>query len=153
MRVQSERANLVSYLRVFVKFVVFLVENFIFNVSFGVCVRTNRTLRNRYLQTAYNLASLPSLYYTSWSPFTGSLWIDLHVSDIVSDKLFKQDFFLCFILKRLITIYIFVIVTAANYPPHTSAQVVISPQILSSKRTRWNLRQQLIVTRIKKLKV
>ena len=37
MRAQSERAKLVSYLRVFVKFVVFLVENFIFNVSFEVC--------------------------------------------------------------------------------------------------------------------
>ena len=59
MRVQSERAHLVSYLRVFVKFVVFLVENFIFNVSFEVCIRTNRTLRNRYLQTAYSLTSLP----------------------------------------------------------------------------------------------
>jgi len=41
MRVQSERAKLVSYVRVFVKFVVFLVENFIFNVSFEVCVRSN----------------------------------------------------------------------------------------------------------------
>jgi len=40
MRVQSERAKRVSYLCVFVKFVVFLVE--IFNVSFEVYVRMNR---------------------------------------------------------------------------------------------------------------
>ena len=45
MRVQSERAKLVSYLRVFVKFVVFLVENFIFNVSFEVCVTGTCKLR------------------------------------------------------------------------------------------------------------
>ena len=60
MRVQSERAKLVSYVRVFVKFVVFLVENFIFNASFEVCVRTNRIfLPNGYLQTTYDLTFTP----------------------------------------------------------------------------------------------
>ena len=48
MRVQSERAKLVSYLRVFVKFVVFLVEKFICNVSFDVCVGTNRIFAGSY---------------------------------------------------------------------------------------------------------
>jgi len=105
MRVQSERAKLVRYLRVFVKFVLFRVENFIFNGSFEVCVRTNRSLPTGYLQTGYDLTSLHPLYYTLRSLFKGSLWIDLHVSDIASD--IQTSFLLCFILKRLITIHIF----------------------------------------------
>ena len=54
---RSDRAKLGSYWRVFVKFVVFLVENFIFNVSFEIYARTNSILHNGHLQAACGLTS------------------------------------------------------------------------------------------------
>jgi len=45
---------------------------------------------------------------------------------------------------------LFITVNVTAVPPSTShilAQVVISPQILSSKRNRWNLCQQVVVNK------
>ena len=137
----AERASKTSELfACFCKFVIFLVWNFIFNVSFEVCARTNRILRNGYLQTAYGLTSPPFPFlcvmvalYKYFKNRPTCVWYCFRYSN----KLFLWSQYI-----------FFVIVTAANNPPHTSAQVVISPQILSSELTRWNLCQQLIVTRI-----